>query len=109
MLIREGGALGPGAKVTLAMTDSQNSDSAPDPESLSFEEAFRRLGEMVETLESGGLPLVEATALYEQGMSLVQRCNQLLQQTELKIAGLKETFAAPPAVVELDWDEEGEE
>lgn len=88
------------------MTDSQNSDSALNPESLSFEEAFRRLGEMVETLESGGLPLVEATALYEQGMSLVQRCNQLLQQTELKITSLKETFAATPAVDDLDWDEE---
>ena len=88
------------------MTNPQNSDS--DLESLSFEEAFRRLGEMVETLESGGLPLVEATALYEQGMSLVKQCNQLLQQTELKITGLKETFAAPPVTDDLDWEEESE-
>ncbi len=89
------------------MTNRKKSDS--DPESLSFEQAFTRLGEMVETLESGGLPLVEATALYEQGMSLVKRCNQLLEQTELKITGLKETFAAAPAVDDLDWDEEAEE
>ncbi len=89
------------------MTDPQDSDL--DLESLSFEEAYSRLGEMVETLESGGLPLVEATALYEQGMSLVKRCNQLLEQTELKITGLKETFAAPPVSDDLDWDEEAEE
>ena len=80
-----------------------------DPESLPFEEAFRRLGEMVETLESGGLPLVEATALYEQGMSLVKRCNQLLEQTELKITSLKEAFAAPSVADVLDWEEDTEE
>ncbi len=86
------------------MTNSQNSDS----DSLSFEQAFSRLGELVETLENGGLPLVEATALYEQGMSLVKRCNQLLQQTELKITSLKETFAASPVADVLDWEEESE-
>ena len=89
------------------MTNPQNSES--DLESLSFEETFRRLGEMVETLEGGGLPLVEATALYEQGMGLVKRCNQLLQQTELKITELKETFAAPSVTDILDWEEDSEE
>ena len=89
------------------MTNRKKSDS--DPESLPFEEAFRRLGETVETLESGGLPLVEATALYEQGMSLVKRCNQLLEQTELKITSLKEAFAAPSVADVLDWEEDTEE
>ena len=95
----------PGAEASLVMTNPQNSD----PESLSFEEAFSRLGEMVETLENGGLPLVEATTLYEQGMSLVKRCNQLLQQTELKITELKESYASPPVADDLDWEEESEQ
>ena len=63
-------------------------------ESLSFEEAFRRLGEMAESLEQGGFTLSEATARYEEGMSLVRRCNQLLNEAELKISSLKDAHAA---------------
>lgn len=88
------------------MAEPQERNSLPDPESLSFEEGFRRLEEMVEALENGGLPLAQATALYEQGMALVQRCNQLLNEAELKITQLKDNYAAPPANNGLDWNEE---
>lgn len=67
------------------------------------------MGEMVESLENGGLPLAEATGLYEQGMALVQRCNQLLNETELKITQLKESYNASAAlsdIDELEWDED---
>ena len=77
------------------MLEPQNDLSSPAPQSLSFEEAFTRLGEMVETLESGGLPLAQATELYEQGMGLVKRCSQLLDETELKIAEIKEGSLSP--------------
>ena len=59
---------------------------------------------MVDALEKGGLPLQEATDLYEQGMNLVQRCNRLLNAAELKITQLKDTYAAPAET--LDWDDE---
>jgi exodeoxyribonuclease VII small subunit len=91
------------------MPESPESNSRPDPSDLSFEEAFRRLGEMVESLENGGLPLAEATGLYEQGMALVQRCNQLLNETELKITRLKESYNLPSNlsdIDELEWDED---
>jgi exodeoxyribonuclease VII small subunit len=93
----------------LLMPEPPESNSRPDPADLSFEEAFRRLGEMVESLENGGLPLAEATGLYEQGMALVQRCNQLLNETELKITQLKESYNASAAlsdIDELEWDED---
>ena len=45
------------------------------PEEPGFEDAFRQLAEISERLEAGGLTLAEATARYEQGMKLVQRCN----------------------------------
>ena len=67
----------------------------PDLESLSFEEAFSRLSEMASSLEEGGLTLADATARYEQGMSLVHRCNQLLEQAELKITNLKDSYSDP--------------
>ena len=77
-----------------------------DPETLSFEEAFRRLGEMVDSLESGGLPLAEATALYQQGMGLVRRCNQLLNQAELKITQLADNLGETAPADNLEWDED---
>ena len=78
------------------MADPQQPDPATDTNSLSFEEAFRRLSEMAETLEDGGLTLAEATARYEQGMSLVRRCNQLLDEAELKITNLRDNFTTSP-------------
>ena len=68
-----------------------------DLQSLSFEEAFTRLGEVAETLEAGGLPLAQAAALYGQGMGLARRCSQLLEETELKITELRESGGAAPA------------
>jgi exodeoxyribonuclease VII small subunit len=88
------------------MAEPQELNSLPDPESLSFEEGFRWLEEMVAALENGGLPLAQATTLYEQGMALVQRCNQLLNEAELKITQLKDSYTAPPANKGLDWNEE---
>lgn len=88
------------------MSESPEPKSLPELADLSFEEAYRRLGEMVESLENGGLPLAEATGLYEQGMALVQRCNQMLNETELKITQLKESYNAPSALDELEWDDD---
>lgn len=62
-------------------------------ENLSFEQAFARLGETVQSLEKGGLSLEEATRLFEEGMRLAQLCNQLLSQAELKITRLAEAYA----------------
>ena len=63
-------------------------------ESDSFEHSFERLSEMAEQLEAGGLTLAEATNRFEEGMRLVQFCNQLLNDAELKITELKESYAS---------------
>ena len=84
------------------MADSQ--EPPADLDTLSFEEAFRRLNEMAESLDDGGLSLADATARYEEGMNLVRRCNQLLDEAELKITNLKDSFAPVPD--EEEWDQE---
>ena len=84
-----------------------NSTAAEDPtgiDSLSFEDAFRRLSEMAESLEDGGLTLAQATARYEEGMNLVGRCNRLLDEAELKITNLRESFS--PSAPDQEWDPE---
>ena len=75
------------------MAEDSGGKTASDVDSLSFEQAFQRLGELAESLDAGGLTLAEATDRYEQGMVLVGRCNQLLDATELRITNLKESYS----------------
>ena len=82
--------------------------SSPDgeTESTSFEDSFHRLTEMAEQLEAGGLTLAEATSRFEEGMNLVQRCNELLNNAELKITELKESYRSAGAQSGFDVLEE---
>ena len=84
------------------MADTKEPHFQKDLETLSFEEAFQRLNEMAESLDDGGLSLADATARYEEGMNLVRRCNQLLDEAELKITNLKDSVAL--ASDEEEWD-----
>jgi exodeoxyribonuclease VII small subunit len=56
----------------------------------SFEDLYRRLEEVAQRLEQGGLGLEEAIALYEEGMRLAVRCRQMLEQAQLRIIRLRE-------------------
>jgi len=81
-------------------------------ESDSFEHSFERLSEMAEQLEAGGLTLAEATNRFEEGMRLVQFCNQLLNDAELKITELKESYASDEVLTgssELNENEQDQE
>ena len=90
------------------MAEPESPESAPDPDSLTFEEAFRKLSEMAESLEGGGLTLADATARYAEGMSLVHLCNRLLDEAELKITTLKDAYIDVPNVPDDDpeWDDD---
>jgi exodeoxyribonuclease VII small subunit len=61
-----------------------------------FEKLYARLEETVEKLEAGGLPLEQSIALYEEGMTLARQCQERLDDAELKITKLKESFAPLP-------------
>ncbi len=58
----------------------------------SFEECYRRLEETVGKLERGGLPLEESIALYEEGMELAKRCQEILDKAEVRITKLRDSF-----------------
>jgi exodeoxyribonuclease VII small subunit len=85
------------------MAKPKNSPPKDDAEATSFEDSFRRLNEMAEQLEAGGLTLAEATSRFEEGMKLVQTCNELLNNAELKITELKESYR--PADVTAGFDD----
>ena len=72
-----------------------------------FEELYQRLEETVTKLEAGGLSLDGSLALYEEGMDLARRCQEILDGAQLKVTRLKEAFAAYTAPPEPE--EPGEE
>ena len=56
----------------------------------SFEEALRRLEEIVDALETGELSLEESIAIIEEGVGLTRSCSKQLEQAEQKVSRLLE-------------------
>ena len=52
---------------------------------IQFEEAFKRLDEIVTKLESGDLSLEESMTLFEEGITLTETCKIGLEGAEQKI------------------------
>jgi exodeoxyribonuclease VII small subunit len=71
---------------------------------LSFEDALAQLESIVDTMESGEVPLAELMARFEEGSKLLKLCETRLKDAELKIELLKKqsdgasftTFTPPP-------------
>ncbi len=57
-------------------------------DALTFDDALAELQRTVAELETGGQPLEAAIALYERGVALQQRCDQLLRDAELRVQQL---------------------
>ncbi len=71
-----------------------NTESSTEQEQPPFEEAIRRLEQVVKELESGDKTLDEALALYEEGKQLSALCDRYLQQAELKLKQWDDDAAA---------------
>lgn len=56
---------------------------------LSFESALAQLESIVESMESGEVPLAELLAKFEEGNKLLRVCEARLKDAELKIEQLK--------------------
>ena len=58
------------------------------PEEISFEDAIRRLGHIVEQLERGDLPLESSLRLFEEGIGLARVSQRRLDSAERRIEEL---------------------
>ena len=56
---------------------------------LSFEDALVKLETIVESMESGDVPLADLLAKFEEGTKLLNICESRLKDAELKIELLK--------------------
>lgn len=53
-----------------------------------YEEAIKRLEEIVKLLEEGGLPLEKTIELFSEGTALIASCGKYLDEAEQKITML---------------------
>ena len=60
-----------------------------------FEQLYQHLEQTVGKLERGGLPLEQSIELFEEGMQLAKRCQEILDKAEQRIVKLRESFAEP--------------
>ncbi len=60
---------------------------------MKFEDAMKRLGEVVRVLENGEASLDESIALFEEGIKLSKRCTDLLEKAEQKVRFLQQEQA----------------
>ena len=73
---------------------AKNSDTATEAgEQLSFEEALHQLEAIVESMESGELPLETMLRRCEEGSRLSQVCQAKLADADLKIQQLEKNAA----------------
>ena len=57
-------------------------------EKLTYEQALTELEKIVNSLENGSQNLKEVLAQFEHGKALLQHCQQLLEDAELKVRKL---------------------
>lgn len=60
---------------------------------MNFEEAYERLNETTTKLERGNLSLEASLDLYEEGVLLSQRCEELLNNAQLRVSQIVEVSA----------------
>jgi exodeoxyribonuclease VII small subunit len=76
---------------------------APPPPGSSFEDATRRLAQIVAELEGGELPLDRSLALFEEGVRLAHAAEDRLDRAERRIEELLGIDAkGAPVVRELE-------
>jgi exodeoxyribonuclease VII small subunit len=86
------------------------SEPAAAPSEISFEDAIKRLSEIVQRLERGDLPLEESLLLFEEGVRLSRSSQEKLDSAQKRVEellGLDREGKARTAPFELRGDRDG--
>jgi len=80
-----------------------------DLEKLPFEEALKRLEDIVEKMENGSLPLEEMISCFEEGNALSKICGKKLSELEKKIEILVKENSSGGEWKDFDSEETSDE
>ncbi len=83
-----------------------------EKQKYTFEQALQRLEEIVNKLELGNVPLEETISLFQEGMELINFCNQKLEEVKHKVeivVRTKEGFTLQPFDVKTGYKNQLEE
>jgi exodeoxyribonuclease VII small subunit len=84
---------------------SKNAAQNPPPKNnLQFEEALKKLEDIVEAMESEELPLEELLLKFEEGTRLTKVCQEKLAEAELKIKLLEKSAGGEMKLKTLSSD-----
>ena len=64
---------------------AEKKENNNDISKLSFEQAIKKLTDIVSKIEDGQISLEQSLTQYEQGMELIKHCRGILQKAEKKI------------------------
>lgn len=73
-----------------------------EQQKLSFEDALKRIEEIVRGLEKGDVSLNDSMALFEEGTGLIRQCGEMLDAAEQQVVRLKKGPDGAP--MELPFD-----
>ena len=68
-------------KENMAKEEIKNNDLSK----LTFEQAIKQLGNIVQKIEEGEIPLQDSLEQYEKGMALIKHCKGILEKAEKRI------------------------
>lgn len=80
------------------------SNNAHSDDGRTFEQSFRRLQEVVQTLSEGNLTLQEALQSFEEGMKLADNCAIMLDQAELRVKQVSDRTLQAGSAALVDFD-----
>lgn len=75
----------------------ENREAEWNKSDWTFEQAMRRLEEIVRQLEAGDLPLDASIRAYEESMRLVKFCREQLDKAEFQLEKLGQELGDEPA------------
>ena len=89
----------------VAMLDGVTQSPDAGIDKLGFDDALAELQRTVAELEAGGQPLERALALHERGAALLEHCNRLLTDADLRVRQLVAVAGKGLQAVDVKPDE----
>jgi exodeoxyribonuclease VII small subunit len=71
---------------------------------IKFEDALKRLEQIVDQLEGGDLPLEESLKVFEEGVALARCCGKYLEEAEKRIELLTRDESGLLKPEPFEWD-----